>query len=388
MEIVYAKEEFPKEVKKMIFLAGPTPREKGVVSWRNKALKILEKLGYDGHVFVPEPRNGIWQRDYNGQIKWEKAGLSKADCILFWIPRDLEILPGYTTNVEFGMYASSGKIVLGYPKDAPKMKYLQAIGEDYNIPQADTLMDTIRKAVQMVGAGALRKGGECDVPIHIWNIKNFQNWYSAQKNAGNELVSAKEIYNIRPGSKKQFIFMWILHVVIYIAKEKRCKKNEFILGRPDISSVLMYRKGKSILDTEIVLVREFRSPAATADGFIHELPSGSSKNETDPTIVASNEVFEETGLRIDHSRIKKHGARQLAGTLSIHRSDLFSVEITREELVELKSRQEVAHGVMEDSERTYVEVSTVREILSENLVDWSMIGMLSAVLMGICDNNK
>ena len=386
MQVIYANEEFPKEAKKMIFLAGPTPREKGTVSWRNEALNILEDLGYDGHVFVPEPRSGIWRKDYYGQIKWEKKGLAMADCIIFWIPRDLEILPGFTTNVEFGMYANSGKIVLGSPKDAPKMRYLQALGEDYSVPQAMTLEDAIRKAMEMVGAGALRKGGECDVPLHIWNIKNFQNWYRAQKNAGNELVSAREIYNVRPGSKKNFVFIWILHVVMYIAKEDRYKKNEFILGRPDISSVLMYRMGKSILDTEIILVREFRSPAVTSDGSIHELPGGSSKNETDPTIVASDEVFEETGLRIDRSRIRKHGARQLAGTLSVHRSDLFSVEITEKEFQELKSRQGIAHGVLADSERTYVEIFTMREILKGNLVDWSMIGMISAVLMEIYDN--
>lgn len=386
MKVVYANEDFPRETEKMIFLAGPTPREKGVVSWRNEALKILEELGYDGHVFVPEPRGGKWQSDYYGQIEWEKKGLAMADCIIFWIPRDIEILPGFTTNVEYGMNANSGKIVLGAPIDAPKMRYLRALGKDYSVPQADTLKDTIKKAMEMVGDGALRRGGECDVPLHIWKIKTFQNWHRAQKNAGNELVSAKEIYNVRPGSKKNFVFMWILHVVMYIAKEDRYKKNEFILGRPDISSVMMYRKGKTILDTEIVLVREFRSPAATDDGSIHELPGGSSKNETDPTIVASDEAFEETGLRIDHSRIRKHGARQLAGTLSVHRSDLFSVEITEKELLELKSRQGIAHGVLADSERTYVEILTMREILKQNLVDWSMIGMISSILMEIFDN--
>lgn len=386
MEVIYANQKFPKETKKKIFLAGPTLREDSVASWRIEALRILEELGYYGHVFVPEPENGIWQRDYYGQIEWEKKGLSMADCVIFWIPRDIEILPGFTTNVEFGMYAGSGKIVLGAPKDAPKMKYLRALGEDYDVPQAETLEGAIKKAMEMVGAGALRRNGECDVPLHIWKIKTFQNWYRAQRNAGNELISAREIYNVRPGSKKNFVFIWILHVVMYIAKEDRYKKNEFILGRPDISSVMMYMKGESILDTKIILVREFRSPAVTDDGSIHELPGGSSKNETDPTIVASDEVFEETGLRIDHSRIRKHGARQLAGTLSVHRSDLFSVEITEKEFQELKSRQGIAHGVITDSERTYIKIFTMRDILGENLVDWSMIGMISSVLMEIFDN--
>lgn len=44
---------------KSIFLAGPTVRkeqqqdwEKG--SWRNEAIEILQELGFDGIVYVPE----------------------------------------------------------------------------------------------------------------------------------------------------------------------------------------------------------------------------------------------------------------------------------------------------------------------------------------------
>ena len=61
----------------------------------------LARLGFDGAVFVPEPRDGAWTPDYDGQITWEEAGLHRADCILFWVPRDMETLPGLHTNVEF-----------------------------------------------------------------------------------------------------------------------------------------------------------------------------------------------------------------------------------------------------------------------------------------------
>ena len=40
--------------KKSIFLAGPTPRSKEVNTWRKDALKILDKLEFDGLVYVPE----------------------------------------------------------------------------------------------------------------------------------------------------------------------------------------------------------------------------------------------------------------------------------------------------------------------------------------------
>lgn len=42
------------ECKKSIFLAGPTLRKEIVKSWRPQAIEILEELGFDGVVYVPE----------------------------------------------------------------------------------------------------------------------------------------------------------------------------------------------------------------------------------------------------------------------------------------------------------------------------------------------
>src|SRR3989338_6807118 len=118
MQIVYTGEEFPQSWKKSIFLAGPMPRSRKVKSWRPEAIRILEKLGYDGVVFYPEDRDGGWRQDYTAQANWEHAGLDAADCILFWVPRQLKTMPAFTTNIELGLYAKSGRIVLGAPKDA------------------------------------------------------------------------------------------------------------------------------------------------------------------------------------------------------------------------------------------------------------------------------
>ena len=100
MQVIYAHEDYPKTVVKTIFLAGPTSRGKGK-PWRQNALAILESMGFDGHVFVPEPRNGAWEEDYTGQVEWEEEGLRRAECIVFWCPRDLAgNMPGFTTNDE------------------------------------------------------------------------------------------------------------------------------------------------------------------------------------------------------------------------------------------------------------------------------------------------
>ena len=74
------------------------------------------------------------------------------------------------------------------------------------------------------------------------------------------------------------------------------------------------------------------------------------------------------------------GARQLCGTLSSHKSNVYSYSLNDEELTWLKSQKGITHGKEEDTERTYVEVHSLSDILNENLVDWSNIGMIYQAL--------
>lgn len=131
MKTVYARES----LESSIFLAGPTPRKNTTIpSWRPKALQLLEQHGFTGTVFIPENREGICGFEYDAQVHWEWEALNQATIILFWVPRDIEQMPAFTTNVEFGMYAHSRKVVLGYPADAPKMSYLDALAARYSVP--------------------------------------------------------------------------------------------------------------------------------------------------------------------------------------------------------------------------------------------------------------
>ena len=71
-----------------------------------------------------------------------------------------------------------------------------------------------------------------------------------------------------------------------------------MIGRTDVASVVLYRRGPTLLDTEVVLVREVRIPARTSDGMVHELPGGSAWDGAEaPADVARHEVEEETGFR-------------------------------------------------------------------------------------------
>jgi len=392
MQVIYYKEEMPDKVTSSIFLAGPSlrPENKGDnESWRKAAIRILEDKGYNGIVFCPENREGNFDDDHNYEetVKWEDKHLHVADCILFWIPRDLEKLPGFTTNDEWGFWKSTGKVVLGAPTEAVKVKYQKYYAKEYNVPFSTSLPETIQLAMEQIGDGAERTGGERFVPLYVWNTDSFQHWYKAQTEAGNRLDWARLLYNFRP-KNKSFVFLWVLQVHVYIASEDRVKSNEFVLARTDISSVCLYYKGPGtyplddiLPDTQVVLIKEFRSPARTEDGFIRELPSGSSKKDRDPLLVAVEELKEETGFDINPKRLSQVGTKQLAGTLSAHTSTLYAVELTESELNWFKDQEGQVHGNIEDSERCFIEVVKIKQLMNNNLVDWTTLGqILTAVI--------
>lgn len=371
LKVVYAKEELPTEIVKSIFLAGPSPRDSWVPSWRPEALKILEELGYDGHVFVPEPRDGKFAGDYVDQVEWETSALHQADCIVFWVPRDMKTFPGLTTNVEFGVWADTGKCVLGTPSGAENVRYLQWMATKLKIPNYSTLEATLQEAVEKLGEGALRKGGDAQVPLHIWSHPTFKNWLFSQNRVGNHIESAKVLWTFRVGKQRDKVFSWCLHVNVWVESEKRFKSNEYVLGRTDFVSCVMHR------NRQVVLVREFRSPVRNEAGFVYELPGGSSHDASeDPQSVIAHEIEEETGLKIDPKRFLFCETRQQMATFAAQSATLFSVELSEEELNKLKADAGNAHGVLEDTERTFVEVFTLDDIKDTRLVDWVTLGMI------------
>jgi hypothetical protein len=133
-----------------IFLAGPTPRRPDVPSWRPPAVDLLRNLGFAGTVLVPERQDWSARFSYLDQVEWEHAALEGCSVIAFWVPRDLQTLPGFTTNVEFGRYAGSGRCVYGRPPEAPHTRYLDWLFAKLvgGRPEG-TLESTLRAAVQL-----------------------------------------------------------------------------------------------------------------------------------------------------------------------------------------------------------------------------------------------
>lgn len=82
---------------------------------------------------------------------WERIGLTNASVIAFWIPRYLPDMPAFTTNVEFGYWLHTGKVVYGRPNDAEKIKYLDWLYKlDYNEEPVDSLEELLNISVKKI----------------------------------------------------------------------------------------------------------------------------------------------------------------------------------------------------------------------------------------------
>ena len=288
------------------------------------------------------------------------------------------------TNDEYGFWngRDPARLVLGTPDGAASVRYQQHYANRLGVPLFKTLDEAVVAVAAILGDGAARSGGECHVPLHVWGTPAFQGWYTAQRAAGNRLDGARVEWVFRAGPRRA-VFFWALHVNMWVEAEQRHKNNEVVLARPDASAVVLYRPGLTPLDAEIVLVREFRAPAATTDGYVWELPGGSGwEANTPPAVQACAEVQEETGLVLDPSQLRVGPARQVAATMSAHKAHLFAALLSAEQMDGLR-RQEAAgvtHGIVEDTERTSVRVRTVRQILAGTEVDWSVLGMILSVV--------
>jgi len=390
MQEVYYNESAPDTLEHSIFLAGPTPRSKDVKSWRGEALAILEAMGYKGVVFLPEYRgNSVFRpEDWKTNVVWETNNLQMADVILFWVPRNLKDTHGLTTNDEWGTWKFSGKAVFGAPDSAERITYQRYFAEEIvGLPRLNTLPATIEYVLKNKTNYVERTGAERKIPADIFVKPEFTTWYKNQLLNGNSLVDALVEWTFYVGNKKQFLFSWIIHVDVYIASEDRNKSNEFIFGRPDVATIILYSKQenpKNVRDIKIGLVREFRSPVNNKLGMVYEPPGGSAFNTTETMErIALHELQEETGLNLPRYRLKYISTRQLMSTLSVHRSHLYAVCLTEEEFRTLE-QDKGPHGVVEDTERTYIEIVTLGDILdNDSICDFAAVGMIANAVLKV-----
>ncbi len=371
MQVLYYYDQLPQTLTKSIFLAGPTYRGDKSKSWRKEALLLLEELKYDGVVIIPEPQSDIIDDkllEYNTTVEWERKMINACDIILFWIPRSDE-LPGFTTNIEYGNFINSQKIVVGSPIDAPKVRYLQSMANELKMPWFDTLKDTLSYACNLIGEGAKRSGEEVIVPLNIYLKQEFQDWYKSHKNQGNELRDFKVLYAYRKS------FIWLAHAKVYIEAEDRIKENEIVISRTSIANMVLYCKEEK----KVVLIKEFRTPVSNKESFVYEIAGGSIEGE-DIKSQAIVELKEETGIEINENDVVFVGERQISATLCLHKAYLYASLISKEQLENIDVTKYYGNFDVYDSEKTYISIKSISEILKEEIVDWSNIGMiLSAV---------
>lgn len=153
MKILYAREPFGYRLPRpWVFLAGPTCRNLEdylTYGWRAEAVRIFDTKRFTGTLIIPEDEDfgSFAPENFDSQVTWEWDGLDKANSIMFWVPRHMDKLPGMTTNVEFGMYAASGKVVLGYPSHAENMSYMTRLAHRYSAPVRYDLADTVSASI-------------------------------------------------------------------------------------------------------------------------------------------------------------------------------------------------------------------------------------------------
>lgn len=77
-----------------------------------------------------------------------KRSLTSSTVIMFWIPRSLPYMPAFTTNVEFGYWLHSGKVIYGRHNDVSKIKYLDWLyKEDCKKEQIINLDELLKESV-------------------------------------------------------------------------------------------------------------------------------------------------------------------------------------------------------------------------------------------------
>ena len=381
MQIIHVPSALPASVTTTIFLAGPTPRKSTVQSWRPEAIAHLRRLGYTGAVLVPEPQDGEWPEDYEDQLQWELSMRRAADMVVFWVPRELETMPAFTTNVEFGADFETGKALYGRPDAAPKNRYLDHLWEStFGVAPYSDLGDLLGAAVErlQIDGAPSRRGGERQVPLFVWRTASFQRWHTALAAAGNRLDAFRLLLSFPAHPAGGAPFIWIAHATVWIAAEARHKGNEIVVARPDLSIVVpIHRPGTP--EARTVLVSEFRTPVRNAAGMVFEPPGGSSKRAKDERLIAIDELHEETGILLaDPGRLVALPSRQIAATLASHHAHVFALELSDEEMrrVETHAAQGTVLGV-DAEERTTVIISRVAT-LGDQPLDWASMGMVLA----------
>lgn len=144
MEVIYVGQKPTSGDSESIFLAGLH----GGMPWQFEALSILKRAGFQGRVFIPLTESGSWLSYDYLQNEWELEYLELATAIAFWFREDQAGSVWFArSEVQYGLYLPSGKIVLGHPRGVYHVKYLDLLASHYEVPTSHTLEGTLSQAI-------------------------------------------------------------------------------------------------------------------------------------------------------------------------------------------------------------------------------------------------
>lgn len=135
-----------------LFLGGPI---QGAEDWQNK---VCDDLSDINNLVITNPRRDNYDGfNLDEQINWETEYLNKSDILMFWIPKEKEVIEGrvygQTTRFEVGEWVAKchKKIVIGIDNEFPMKKYIKKrLENDYGIEVKDTYSQVLSETKKRI----------------------------------------------------------------------------------------------------------------------------------------------------------------------------------------------------------------------------------------------
>ncbi len=378
LHAIHLGEPLPTAFSASVFLAGSAP------GFREELFAQLGTSLFECVIFVPESRepSSAAASEPSRQEAWQSEALSLSDLLVLRLPEGEARSPQLLAL--WAEWSRSGRLIVCGP-------HSDGLGRlpGQRLLFAETAADTAALILKFLRPGALRRAGERSVPLSLWRSPSFQSWYRALARAGHFLEDVEVEWTHRSRGIGRPPFLWAMRPRVRVRGERRQLSGEVVIGRADVSVTILFHRpaGAAPLDTQIVLVREFRAAVRNRSGFAWMLPGGSAaqagERRSDPRHTAVQEVFEETGLRLPPEQLQAltAGDRQLVASLASYHAQVFRAELTDEQLASLRATAAAGRALgATPSERCFVTLRRLGELLSDPDFDWSHLGMLMFAL--------
>jgi 8-oxo-dGTP pyrophosphatase MutT (NUDIX family) len=367
LQVIHAPAKAPPQARPVLLLTGPD-----IANQQGSAIGALRRGGFRGPVLV---------------------ACRRADVIAVWFaatatPETIDAeLHGLTEALATPPEAEGDQrlatdrpaVVIGCSPALAHRRQIAAWADEQELPVVTSLKLTIVRAQGALASLLPRPAEAQPVPAELGTNPEFRAWLDDVQAAGVKLHGLVGCWTL---GDPPVAPVWIAAPVLE-TPDGEIYNGEVVIGRRDISITVLYHRapGAAILDTEVVLVRDFR-PAARS-GHVLEPPGGAGGPGTTPAAVARAEVTEETGLEIEPERLIPVGVRQALSSLTSHRAHVFAVELSAAEMAWVREHPG-PWGVTAAHEITTTEVHTIADSLDHPAVDLMGNGAL-ALLLRWCD---